>query len=73
MASEKEIYYAELFLTVELDSSDSFCSHMYCAYTHRILAEHSYNLAIITVMSLIHFYYAYCLDIEIPKELNMNY
>lgn len=73
MTSEKEIHYAELFVTIELDSSDSFCSHMHSAYTHHILAEHSRNLAVMTVISLTHFCYTYFFDIKMSKELNMDY
>lgn len=73
MTSEKEIPYAELFLTAEIDSSESFCSHMCCAYAHRTSAECSRNLAVMTVMSLTHFYNTYHLDIEMPEEPNTDY
>lgn len=73
MTSQKEIHYAELFVTIELDNSDSFCSHMHSAYTHCILAEHSHNLAVMAVIFLTRFYYTYFTDIKMLKELNMDY
>lgn len=64
MTSEKEMHCAGLFLAIEWGSSDSLCSHTWCANVHPMLAQHSHHLALMTIRPLTYFYYSHCLDIN---------